>query len=257
MKRTFFEWILFLIEEYKDFLIDGTITTVKLAVVGTLLGFLLGFLIGIIQSAPIEPESSLIKKVFQYISKAICLVFVELFRGTPMMVQAMVVYYGALTFLSAINITPFFAGILVIGLNTAAYMAETVRGGILSIDKGQQEGAKALGMNHLTMMFSIILPQAFRNIIPEMGNLYITNLKMTSVLNVVGVSELYLVTKTAASTYYKFFEAFILTGMIYFVIVFITARLLRLLEKRLDGAGHYELAREYLDASEEKGDVYA
>ncbi len=172
-----------------------------------------------------------------------------------MMVQAMVVYYGALTFLSAINITPFFAGILVIGLNTAAYMAETVRGGILSIDKGQQEGAKALGMNHLTMMFSIILPQAFRNIIPEMGNLYITNLKMTSVLNVVGVSELYLVTKTAASTYYKFFEAFILTGMIYFVIVFITARLLRLLEKRLDGAGHYELTREYLDASEEKGDV--
>ena len=124
-------------------------------------------------------------------------------------------------------------------------MAETVRGGILSIDPGQHEGAKALGMSHFTTMFSVILPQAFRNIIPEMGNLFITNLKMTSVLNVIGIAELYFVTKTAANVYYCYFEAFTLTGLIYLVLCIIFSRLLKLLEKKMAGKTDYELAMEY------------
>ena len=95
-------------------------------------------------------------------------------------------------------------------------------------------------------MFSVVLPQAFRNIIPEMGNLFITNLKMTSVLNVIGISELYFITKTAANTYYKYFEAFLITGAIYLVLCIIFTQLLNLLEKKLEGKKDYELATEYL-----------
>ena len=161
-----------------------------------------------------------------------------------MMVQAMVIYYGLRQ--NNINISPFSAAIIVIMLNTGAYMAETVRGGIISIDSGQFEGGKAMGMSHLTIMFSVVLPQAFRNIIPEMGNLFITNLKMTSVLNVIGISELYFITKTAANTYYKYFEAFLITGAIYLVLCIIFTQLLNLLEKKLEGKKDYELATEYL-----------
>lgn len=246
MEKSFFGWILFLIEEYKDYFIKGTIVTLEISILGTILGFILGFLIGIIQSAPVEQDNSIIKKAFLKTFKGICAVFIEIFRGTPMIVQAMIIFYGTKQVFEGINISAFQAAVLVVVLNTGAYMAETVRGGILSIEKGQEEGAKALGMTHLSTMFSIILPQAFRNIIPEMGNLFITNLKMTSVLNVIGVSELYFVTKTAANTYYKYFEAYMITGLIYFVLVFVFSRLIRLLEKKLDGENHYELATEYL-----------
>ena len=124
-----------------------------------------------------------------------CLVYVEIFRGTPMIVQGMIVYYGLLK--AEVNITPVLAGIIVTVLNTGAYMAETVRGGINSVDKGQKEGAWSLGMSPMKTMLLVVLPQAFKNVVPEMVNTFLTNLKMTSVLNVIGVSELFLVAKTA------------------------------------------------------------
>ncbi|MDR0964634.1 MAG: amino acid ABC transporter permease [Clostridium sp.] len=257
MKRNLFEWMWFLIQEYGDSFLKGTWMTLLIAVIGTVLGYLLGFLIGVVQSTPdARPEDGTYKvgnrmlrsilvrlrKAWNRLPKFICTIFVEVFRGTPMMVQAMVLYYGLKTMGSAI--TPFQAAILVTLLNTGAYMAETVRGGILALDPGQQEGAKALGMGHFTTMFSVILPQAFRNIIPEMGNLFITNLKMTSVLNVVGISELYFVTKTASNMFYCYFEAFTLTGLIYLFLCIIFSRLMKLLEKKLDGDSHYELVEE-------------
>ena len=162
-----------------------------------------------------------------------------------MMVQAMVIYYGLRQ--NGINISPFIASIAVILLNTGAYMAETVRGGMQSIDPGQFEGGKALGMSHGKIMFNIILPQTFMNIFPEMGNTFITNLKMTSVLNVIGISELYFATKTAANTYYKYFEAYLITGVIYLVLCEIFTILFTYLEKKLQGKNSYELAAEYLD----------
>jgi len=210
-----------------------------------LLGFILGFLIGVVQSTPVAPQDHLLKKIYYKILKMLCNIFVHVFRGTPMMVQAMVFYYGFRQW--GIEITPFMAAIFVILLNTGSYMAETVRGGILSIDKGQFEGGKALGMSHLTIMFSVVLPQAFRNIFPEMGNLFITNLKMTSVLNVIGISELYFVTKTAANTYYRYFEAFLITGAIYFVLCWAFTFMFNKIEKRLEGKNDYELAVEYIE----------
>ena len=245
MDKNLFEWIVYLIKQYWPYFVDGTVLTLQTSVIGTLLGFLLGFLIGTVQSTPINKNDTILQKSFLHIIKGICVVFVEIFRGTPMMVQAMVVYYGLLS--TGLEISPFYAAVLVILLNTGAYMAETVRAGINSIDNGQTEGAVALGMTHFQTMFSVVLPQAFQNIIPEMGNLFITNLKMTSVLNVIGISELYFVTKTAANTYYKYFEAYLITGMIYFVLCFIFTRLFAFAEKKLEGKNHYELAKEYME----------
>ena len=156
MEKNLFEWIIFLVKEYGDYFIDGTITTLKISIIGTLLGFILGFLIGVVQSTPVAPQDHLLKKIYYKILKMLCNIFVHVFRGTPMMVQAMVFYYGFRQW--GIEITPFMAAIFVILLNTGSYMAETVRGGILSIDKGQFEGGKALGMSHLTIMFSVVLP---------------------------------------------------------------------------------------------------
>ncbi len=244
MEKNIFQWILFLLQEYGGYFWKGTIITLETSILGTVLGFLLGFLLGIVQSTPVHPEDSLFKRIYYKILKILTSGFIHIFRGTPMMVQAMVLYYGLKQ--NGIDISSFNAAILVIMLNTGAYMAETVRGGIISIDNGQFEGGKAMGMSHFTIMFSVVLPQAFRNIIPEMGNLFITNLKMTSVLNVIGIAELYFVTKTAANTYYKYFEAFLITGAIYFVLCVIFTQLLNMLEKKLEGKKDYELATEYL-----------
>lgn len=244
MEKNTIEWIIFLLREYGIYFWRGTIITLETSILGTMLGFLMGFLIGVLQSTPVHAEDQLIKKLFYKGLKTISNVFVQLFRGTPMMVQAMVIYYGLKQ--NGINITPFTAAALVIMFNTGAYMAETVRGGIISIDKGQFEGGKALGMSHFTIMFSIVLPQAFRNIVPEMGNLFITNLKMTSVLNVIGIAELYFATKTAANTYYRYFESFLITGAIYFILCAITSKLLSILEAKLEDKNEYELAAEYI-----------
>lgn len=245
MEKNLFEWIIFLLKEFGEYFWKGTLVTLEVSVFGTIIGFVLGFLIGVIQSTPIAPEDNMFKKVIYRILKFISNIYVHIFRGTPMMVQAMVIYYGLRQ--NNVSISPFLAAILVIVLNTGAYMAETVRGGMQAIDPGQLEGGKALGMSHSKIMLSVILPQTLKNIFPEMGNLFITNLKMTSVLNVIGISELYFTTKTAANTYYKYFEAYLITGIIYLVLCEVFTLLLNLIEKKLKGKNDYELAVEYLD----------
>ena len=149
--------------------------------------------------------------------------YVELFRGTPMIVQAMVVYYGAMSMFN-IDMSPMFAGFLVVSINTGAYMAETVRGGIESIDPGQREAAVAIGMDHFQTMRCVILPQALRNIMPQIGNNLIINIKDTSVLNVISVTELYFASKSAAGVYYRYFEIFFITCVIYFIMTFTASR---------------------------------
>lgn len=244
MEKNLFQWIIILLQEYGMYFWKGTLATLGISILGTVLGLFMGYLLGIIQSTPTHPEDGRVKIIYYKVLKKICSIYVHIFRGTPMMVQAMVIYYGLRQY--GVGITSFHAAVLVIMLNTGAYMSETVRGGILSIDNGQFEGGKALGMSHFTIMFSVVLPQAFRNLIPEMGNLFITNLKMTSVLNVIGIAELYFVTKTAANTYYRYFEAFLITGFIYFVLCGIFTKLLTILEKKMEDKKNYELATEYL-----------
>ena len=164
----------------------------------------------------------------------------EIFRGTPMMVQAMFIYYG-LAQLFNIHLGTMEAALFIVSINTGAYMAETVRGGILSIDPGQTEGAKAIGMTHVQTMNAVILPQALRNIMPQIGNNLIINIKDTCVLSVIGTVELFFATKSVAGAMYTYFEAFTITMAIYFVLTFSCSRLLRLWESKMDGPDSYEL----------------
>lgn len=242
---TSYEWVAFLAKKYFNMFLSGTWITLYVAIIGTIIGFLLGFLIGVIEDVQINREDNIFKKIIIKLVKIIFAVYVEVFRDTPMIVQAMVIYYGIR--LAGGSISPIPAGILVTFLNTGAYMAETVRAGIKSIDVGQREGALALGMSPLKAMVVVIIPQAFRNIIPEMANMFLTNLKMTSVLNVIGVSELFLVAKTTGAIYYRYFEAYLLIAVIFFVLCFIFNRLFLVLEKKLAAKKDYVLAVEYID----------
>ncbi len=239
------EWIVYIALEYKDMFLQGLWITLYISIVGTLVGFIVGYLVGIVQDIQINKDDNIIKRILMRLLKIICLVYVEIFRGTPMIVQGMIVYYGLLK--AEVNITPVLAGIIVTVLNTGAYMAETVRGGINSVDKGQKEGAWSLGMSPMKTMLLVVLPQAFKNVVPEMVNTFLTNLKMTSVLNVIGVSELFLVAKTAGGTYYKYFEAYLVIAVIYFVLCFIFNRVFMALEKKLGNKSDYVLATEYIE----------
>lgn len=238
-------WMIFLAEKYSSLFWEGTLITLYVAVAGTILGFILGYLVGIIEDIKINKEDSIVKKVLVRILKIISMIYVELFRGTPMIVQGMIIYYGLRQ--GGVEITSMAAGVLVTVLNTGAYMSETVRAGIKSIDAGQREGAMALGMSPMLTMFTVILPQAFKNIIPEMANTFLTNLKMTSVLNVIGVSELFMMAKTAGGTYYKYFESYLVIAVIYLVLCFVFNRIFLLIEKKMALKSDYVLAVEYMD----------
>ena len=155
---TFFGWIIFLIQQYHGYYLQGLLTTLETSLAGTICGCFLGFLVGIIQATDIRAQDNVIKKILLGIPWVIAKIYVTIFRGTPMIVQAMVIYYGSST-VFGIDLKPFNAAIFIILLNTGAYMSETVRGGINSIDVGQIEGAKALGMGYVPMMIYIILPQ--------------------------------------------------------------------------------------------------
>ena len=211
-----------------------------IAIVGTFLGCLIGFIVGIIQTIPVDKRDSAVKKTLVGFLKFIMACYVEFFRGTPMMVQAMFIYYGS-AYLFNINMSMWFAAFFVVSINTGAYMAETVRGGILSVDEGQTEAAKAIGMTHVQTMMNVILPQALRNIMPQIGNNLIINIKDTSVLSVISVVDLFFVHKSVSGALYTYFESATIVMAIYLTMTLITSRLLRLWEKKMDGGDNYEL----------------
>ncbi|MGN1136151.1 MAG: amino acid ABC transporter permease [Oscillospiraceae bacterium] len=242
------EWIWFIATEYAELFVTGTLITLAVSVAGTILGFILGFVVGIVEDSKLSKDDPLPKKIFLGFFKGVCKIYIEIFRGTPMIVQAMIVYFGLRQ--GGLMINPISAGILVTVLNTGAYMAETVRAGINSIDIGQREGALALGMSPISTMMNIVLPQAFKNIVPEMANTFLTNLKMTSVLNVIGVKELFLQAKTAGGTYYKYLESYLVIAVIYFILCFVFNRIFLLIEKKMAGKKDYALAVEYMDNNE-------
>lgn len=142
------------------------------------------------------------------------------------------------------DMPPTFAGILVVSLNTGAYMAEIVRGGIIGVDKGQFEAARAMGMNHWTTITTVVLPQVLRNILPATGNQYIMNIKDTSVLNVIAVTELFFQTKTIAGANFRYFESFFIACIIYLIMTITATQVLRYFERRLEGTANYQMLDE-------------
>lgn len=230
-------------ERYGSQYLGGMRATLIMAVLGTLFGCLIGFVCGILSTIPCGPQDHVVKRFFLKLIRALIRVYVEVFRGTPMILQAVFIYYG-LPYFSGNAFhwnSIFMAALVVVSINTGAYMAESVRGGFLSIDPGQTEGAKAIGMNHVQTMLHVIIPQAFRVLLPQIGNNLIINIKDTCVLSVIGTVELFYTTKGIAGTYYTFFEAFTITLVLYFILTFACSRILRLVEDRMDGPVNYEL----------------
>lgn len=241
MPTDFFGRVMVVFNRYGVSMIQGAGTSLKIALVGTLAGCLIGFAVGIVQTIPTDKGDHPLKRGILWIIKMILNIYVEFFRGTPMMAQAMFIYYGLMPLLG-INSTIIQAAYFILSINTGAYMAETVRGGILSIDPGQTEGAKAIGMTHVQTMVYVILPQALRNLMPQIGNNLIINIKDSCVLSVIGVAELLYKTKAAAGALYMNFETYTITMIMYFIMTFACSRLLRVWEKRMDGADNFDLA---------------
>jgi len=240
MPTTFFGWVSFIFEKYHTLFLRGTAITMLIAVSGTVLGFLIGLLVAVARSIRPAPRAGFLPRALLRLLKGFLSLYIEVFRGTPMIVQAMVIYYGLLQYFQ-VSIHELAAAVFVVSINTGAYMAEIVRGGILSVDTGQTEAAHSIGMTHWQTMTSVVLPQAIRNILPAIGNEFIVNIKDSCVLNVISVSELFFMSKSAAGTYLRYFEVFFITGMIYLMLTFAVSRLLRLLERRMDGPAHYAI----------------
>ena len=231
-----FELILNIITNNWPMFIRGAGMTLLISMVGTIIGSIIGLLVGVIRTIPM-PERG-IKRVMLKAVNAILFVYIEIFRGTPMIVQAMVIYYGsALAF--GIDMNPVYAAIFIVSINTGAYMSEIIRGGIVSIDKGQFEAAHAIGMNHIQTMTNVVLPQVIRNILPATGNEFVINIKDTSVLNVISVTELYFQTKSISGNNFHYFESFFVACVLYFIMTFTITRILRYVEKKLDGPENY------------------
>ena len=164
-----------------------------------------------------------------------------------MIVQAVVIFYG-IPYMGGPQLGQLQAAILIVSINTGAYMAEIVRGGIISIDRGQTEAARSIGMTHWQTMVSVVLPQAVRNIMPSIGNEFVVNIKDSSVLNVISVTELFFQGKAAAGTYYRYFETYFIVAVIYLILTFTVTRILRLIERKMDGPDNYVICGSQSDS---------
>jgi len=230
------EWIIRILENNWPMFLRGAGVTLWISVVGTILGTIIGLIVGVIRTIPV-PEKGIRKPILKVVNGLLS-AYIEFFRGTPMIVQAMVIYYGsALAF--EINVDRIAAALFIVSINTGAYMSEIVRGGIISIDKGQFEATQAIGMNHFQTMINVVLPQVVRNILPATGNEFVINIKDTSVLNVISVSELFFQSKTVAGNNFRYFETFFITCILYFIMTFVITRILRYIEVKMDGPDNY------------------
>ena len=240
MPSTFFGWVAYLWKEYWPLLLKGAWNSIYISLLGTVIGFCMGLITAILRTIP--DSENRVKNILLKILRFICVAYIEVFRGTPLMVQAMVIYYGLIQY-AHIQLPLLAASMIIVGLNTGAYMAEIMRSGITSVNRGQTEAALSVGMTHWQAMRYIILPQAIRNVMPSIGNEFVVNVKDTSVLNVIAVSELYFVAKSASGTYLRYFEVYSIVAVMYLVITFILSKLLHMAEKKMDGPENFELEK--------------
>ena len=209
----------------------GIKMTLLLALLGTLLGLVIGLLFGGIRAIDIEPRDSRGVKLIKKLLHTMIGLYVWFFRGTPMMVQAMFLYYALRPVLGWDAMT---AGVVIISVNTGAYMSEIIRSGIQSVDRGQVEAARSIGMSSAQTMFYIVLPQAIKNAFPSIGNEFIVNIKDSSMLNVIGVIELFFQSRSVAGSAMLYSETFFITCVIYLVLTTVTSQILRLIEKKMN-----------------------
>lgn len=237
---SFFGWIGYILSNYGMKFLEGTGITIYLALIGTFVGTIIGMIVAVVNTTKLEDIKNILFRIILQILKYLNKAYILIFRGTPMIVQSMIFYYG-IAQLFNVNISPIIAATIIISINTGAYISEIIRGGIISIDNGQYEAGVALGFNHRQTLQYIVLPQAIRNVLPSIGNEFIVNVKDSSVLFAIGVTELYTVSKQIAGTNFKYYEVFIITCFIYFILTTVFSYLLKLLEQKLEGSQTYEM----------------
>lgn len=205
--------------------LEGLKNTLIIAIAGLIIGIIVGILIATVR---VVPKYKRLPRVLN----GICSFYVGLFRGTPMVVQLLVCYYVLLPILG-IKMSGVEVSVLVFGLNSGAYISEIMRGGIMSVDGGQMEAGRAMGLSFATTMRMIVIPQAIKNIIPTLGNEFIALIKETSVVSFVGASDLYVAFNYIGSNSYEFMVPYLVMAVIYIAIVMLISLGINLIERRL------------------------
>ena len=205
--------------------LTGLKNTLYIAIVGLALGILIGTIIAVIK---VVPKYKKLPRVLD----GICSFYVGLFRGSPVVVQLLVAYYVILPLLG-LNLPALNVCVLVFGFNSGAYVSEIMRGGIMSVDPGQMEAGRALGLSYSTTMLKIVVPQAIKNILPTLGNEFIALIKETSVVSFVGAADLYVAFNYIGSNSYEFMVPYLVMALIYIVLVMIIAFFVKTMERSL------------------------
>ena len=213
-----------LLVKYRGLFLQGALYTIGLSFVSVLMGILIGLVLAFFRLSK--------AKTLNLISTA----YIELIRGTPLLAQIMLVKFGLYDLITAktkIGIPDIAIGIIAVSLNSGAYVCEIIRSGISSVDKGQMEAGRSLGMSKSMTMRLIVLPLAVKNILPALCNEFVTVIKETSIISYIGVTDLFYIANAVSSMTYKSFESMLAVALIYFIITFTLSKLVRLLERRL------------------------
>ena len=225
-----------ILSEYKIEFLIGLGTTLLIAAISLFFAVLIGIGVGYINFVPTKKKNFnfYLIKTLQWIGKE----YIDLIRGTPLLVQAIFFYFGVVpiintAFLNGQQMSPEIAGVIIISLNAGAFLAEIFRGGIQAIDTGQMEAARSLGLSFGKAMRKVILPQAIKNMIPAILNQFITSLKDTSLLMVIGVADLMGKGQIAFKTNYKTFETMLIIALIYYLVIKILSTLFKKIEGKL------------------------
>ncbi len=218
-------WKFFIDNGGYNVVLEGLRNTLIIAVLGLVIGIVIGTLIATIR---VVPKTNGISKVLDALAK----LYVSFFRGTPIVVQLLLFYYVLMPLLS-INLKSVPVAVVVFGLNSGAYISEIMRAGILSVDSGQMEGGRAVGLSYSTTMIKIIIPQAVKNILPTLGNEFISLIKETSVVSFVGATDLYLAFQRIGSNTYDFMVPYLVMAIIYIVMVLVISTLIKIMERSL------------------------
>ena len=208
------------LSKYTNYFIEGTKFTIIIALITVLIGTIIGMFLSIMKLSKY--------KILRIISS----IYIECFRGTPILVQLYLVYF-AVPVTVGIKFNPMMAGIITLSLNSGAYVAEIIRAGILAVDKGQKEAARSLGMSESKAMYLVVLPQAIKNILPALANEFITIIKESSIASIIGVNEIMYNTDTIRGNTFKAFEPLIVAAAIYFVLTFSLSKLVAYFERRM------------------------
>ncbi|HCL4445839.1 arginine ABC transporter permease [Clostridium botulinum] len=217
------------LSKYYSFFTNGAKYTIILAFFTVVIGSVLGLLLSLMKLSK--------NKILKYIAVS----YIEFIRGTPVLVQLYIIYYGLPTIgikfpevpILGSNFPDFFAGILALSINSGAYVAEIIRAGIQAVDKGQMEAARSLGMSESMAMKNVIIPQAFKNILPALGNEFITIIKESSIVSIIGIHELMYNADTVRGNIFRPFEPLLVAAVMYFILTFTLSKLLGVAERRM------------------------